>query len=79
MQERDLQLQPRWVALLARTHETGMGYHLVDIEMTDGRVFKNVPVFSSEYARVPAEFGDRSSKDITKIQVRDRDSRRKRA
>ena len=38
---------------LAALPETGMGYQIVDLILSDGRVIHNVPVFNAEIADVP--------------------------
>jgi hypothetical protein len=60
----DLRLRPELVQMLAGTRENGIGYHVVDIKMKDGRVIENVPVLNSEIAQIPGEFAEFRAGDI---------------
>ena len=53
----DFHLDHRWSTLLAHSQESGMGYHLVDLVLADGRTFESVPVFNLEHAYLPKEAG----------------------
>ena len=47
-----MKLHDRWVEYLCTMPETGMGYHIVDVELKDGRVFKQAVVDSGYLTRI---------------------------
>ena len=61
-----LELRPEIVDRLLTLPENGMGYHLVDLILTDGRVVPNVPILNCEIAQLPETF-----REITASQVVD--------
>ena len=61
-----LELRPEMVDRLLTLPESGMGYHLVDLILTDGRVVPNVPIFNCEIVQLPDTF-----REITASQVVD--------
>lgn len=46
-------LPPRWRHVLMRLPETGMGYQIVDIYLTENRVLSNVCVYNCGVAQIP--------------------------
>jgi hypothetical protein len=68
----DLRLRPELVKELVGAPEHGLGYHLVDIRMTDGRVIENVPVLNSEFAQIPGDLPRFRSADIASLQLHGR-------
>jgi hypothetical protein len=65
----DVRLRPELVRVLAGTRENGIGYHIVDIKMKNGRVIKNVPVLNSEIAQIPGEFAEFRAGDIAGLRL----------
>lgn len=47
-----MKLPDRWLQYLATMPETGMGYQVVDIELRDGRVFKQAIIDSGFLTRI---------------------------
>lgn len=56
--------------MLAGAKEHGMGFHLVDIRMNDGRVIENVPVLNSEIARIPDAMPNIRASDVAEFILR---------
>ena len=63
-----LKLSPGITDRLAGIPETGMGYHIVNLVLVDGRVLPNVVVVNGEFAILPEEFRDLKSDDILDVQ-----------
>lgn len=64
-------LGTRWVNHVVGLSESGMGYHMVNVHLADGRILKEVAIFSGEYLAVdtyPFEFAE---SDITDIVLSD--------
>jgi hypothetical protein len=51
-----IKLARRWIDLLLKAPESGMGYQRVDVQFTDGRRVENVMVFNAEQLDVPDTF-----------------------
>lgn len=51
-----IQLAPRWIEMLRKQPESGMGYQRVDVRFADGRRVENVMVFNAEQLDVPETF-----------------------
>ena len=51
-------LRPSIIDKLGSLPETGMGYQIVDLVLTDGRIIPSVMVFNAEQADVPERFGE---------------------
>lgn len=51
-----IKLAQRWIDLLIKAPESGMGYQRVDVRFTDGRHVENVMVFNAEQLDVPDTF-----------------------
>ena len=49
---RPMKLGERWLQSLRAMPETGMGYHVVDIELKDGREFKQAVIDSGHLTRI---------------------------
>ncbi len=47
-----IKLLKNQIDLLVNLPETGMGYHIVDIKLKDGRIFKEKVVFNSTYLQI---------------------------
>ena len=63
-------LSNRWAEVLASQPETGMGYQIVSIRLTDGRCIDNVKVVGGIISRLPAEVPEWfSNEDIEDIVV----------
>ena len=65
----DLRLDPRWVSLLAKSRENGMGFHVVDLILKDGRLVESVPVFNLEHALVPDDAGTVDRMSIAEVRL----------
>jgi hypothetical protein len=48
-----IKLGQRWIDLLRKEPESGMGYQRVDVRFADGRQLENATVFNAEYLDVP--------------------------
>ncbi len=60
----------RWIDYLQRTPETGMGYQVADVWLTDGRQIKQVVITNGYITRVRGQSSvPFTSADIKKIQV----------
>ena len=62
-----LELTPEIVHRLLKIAETGMGYQVVDLILTDGRILPNVTVFNAEIANLPEEFRGVQSSDVMDV------------
>ena len=62
-----IKLARKWIDLLLRIPESGMGYQRVDVRFVDGRVLRDVLVFNAEDLEVP---DDCAGLEIKEIQVR---------
>jgi hypothetical protein len=51
-----IKLARRWIDLLLKAPESGMGYQRVDVQFADGRRVENVMVFNAEQLDVPDTF-----------------------
>ena len=51
-----IKLAERWIDLLLKEPEYGMGYQRVDVRFADGRHLENVMVFNAEDLDVPDSF-----------------------
>lgn len=51
-----IKLAQRWIDLLLKAPESGMGYQRVDVRFADGRHVENVMVFNAEDLDVPDLF-----------------------
>ena len=61
-------LPDKWISILINTPETGMGYHLVDIETECGKCFQRV-ILNCKYI-VPIEHGESQNIKSLKVVVR---------
>lgn len=52
-----LRLPNEWTQEFTKVPEWGMGYHLIELTLSDGRVFDKVVVLNGEYACVPSDVG----------------------
>lgn len=59
----------RWAAVLAGMPETGMGFHLVDVVLEDGRRVERVPIYDSRTVELPAEVGAICPDDIVDLSL----------
>ena len=63
-----MKLPDRWLQYLLTMPETGMGYQIVDIELRDGRVFKQAIVDSGYLTRIrgvdPIPFNESDISDV---------------
>jgi hypothetical protein len=64
-----LELGPEIVDRLVSMPETGMGYQIVDLILTDGRVVPNVTIFNAEIADLPDEFSGVKPSDVTDVRM----------
>ena len=53
-----IKLEERWVRLLLKWPESGMGYQRVDLRLADGREVRDVPAFNAEEVEVPEEYAE---------------------
>ncbi len=51
-----IKLAQRWIDLLLKEPESGMGYQRVDVRFADGRHVENAMVFNAEDLDVPDGF-----------------------
>jgi hypothetical protein len=51
-----IKLSQRWIDLLLKEPESGMGYQRVDVRFADGRRVENVVVLNAEQLDVPDAF-----------------------
>jgi hypothetical protein len=51
-----IQLSQRWVDVLRKQPESGMGYQCVDVRFADGRHVEKAMVFNAEHLVVPDTF-----------------------
>jgi hypothetical protein len=64
-----VQLEQKWIDLLTRLPESGMGYQRVDVRFADNRVARDVRVFNAEQAELPE---DMARVPIKEIELRQR-------
>ncbi len=57
-------LPEKWIAVLAKLPESGMGSHHVDIHMKSGQIIRDVPVFNSEDCQSDTEFDPQEIEEI---------------
>jgi hypothetical protein len=50
-----IKLLQKQIDLLVNLPEAGMGYHIVDIKLTDGRIFNGKVVLNSTYLQIEDE------------------------
>ena len=62
-----LQLGERWTERLRSLPETGMGYHVIDVTLCNGKRVRNVPVFDAEQIEWLANAGRIGPDDIVDI------------
>ena len=62
-----LELRREMVDRLLALPESGMGYHLVDLILADGRVVSDVPVFNCEIAKLPDQFHDITASHVVDL------------
>lgn len=60
-----IKLAQRWIDLLIKAPESGMGYQRVDVQFADGRRIENVMVFNAEQLDVPEAFADAEVQALT--------------
>jgi hypothetical protein len=56
----------KWLKKMASMPENGMGYHIVDVTLRDGRIIKKTRVLNGEVLQVPGTYNF-LEKDITDI------------
>lgn len=59
-----IKLAERWIDLLLKEPESGMGYQRVDVRFTDGRHLENAMVFNAEDLDVPDSFAGAEVKEL---------------
>lgn len=59
-----IQLARRWIDVLRKEPESGMGYQRVDVRFADGRHLKNLMVFNAEHLDVPDTFADAEVQEL---------------
>jgi hypothetical protein len=59
-----IKLAERWIDLLIKAPESGMGYQRVDVQFADGRRAENVMVFNAEDLDVPDTFAGADVQDL---------------
>ncbi len=62
-----IKLAQRWIDLLLKGPESGMGYQRVDVRFTDGRHVENVMVLNAEQLDVPDTF---AGAEVQALQLR---------
>jgi hypothetical protein len=64
-----IELQKKIIDRLITLPETGMGYQLVDLVLSDGRIVPNVAIFNCEIANLPDNYGDVRPSDVTDVRL----------
>jgi len=59
-----IKLTQRWIDLLRKQPESGMGYQRVDVRFADGRHVDDAMVFNAEDLDVPDEFSKTEIEDV---------------
>jgi hypothetical protein len=59
-----IKLARRWIDLLLKEPESGMGYQRVDVRFADGRHVEDVMVFNAEDLHVPDHFAGSEVQDV---------------
>jgi hypothetical protein len=59
-----IKLARRWIDLLVKEPESGMGYQRVDVRFADGRHVENVMVFNAEDLDVPDRFAGAEVQEV---------------
>lgn len=59
-----VQLEQKWIDLLTRLPESGMGYQRVNVRFADNRVVRDVHVFNAELAELPEDMARVPIKEI---------------
>ena len=59
-----VRLEQKWIDLLTRLPESGMGYQRVDVRFSDQRVIRDVRVFNAEQVELPEDMAQVPIKDI---------------
>ena len=62
-----LHLNERWVDHLCGLPETGMGYQIVDVVLSNGKRFRDIAVYNSEEMEWPSGAGNIVPEDIVEI------------
>ena len=62
-----LPLDSHWTEHICGLPETGMGYHLVDITLRNGKRVRNIPVFNAQEIEWPATQNRIRADDIVEI------------
>ena len=62
-----LQLKSKIVDRLLALPESGMGYQIVDLVLSDGRVIPNVTILNGELATLPDSLRGISSSEIADV------------
>ncbi len=60
-------ISEKWSSALATVPESGMGFHLVDVVLKDGRHYRRVPVYNLAIIELPVAAGSLSADDIAKL------------
>lgn len=64
-----IELRKNIVNRLLGLPETGMGYQVVDLVLSDGRIVPNVKIFNCEIANLPENFRNVSPSDVTDVRL----------
>jgi hypothetical protein len=65
-----IELRSELINRLLGLPETGMGYQIVDLILTDGRIVANVKVFNCEIADLPDTFRNLRASDIADVRLK---------
>jgi hypothetical protein len=57
----------KWATVLATVPESGMGFHLVDLVLKDGRRYSRVPVYNLSVMELPGTVGFLLADDIATL------------
>jgi hypothetical protein len=57
----------KWSSALAAVPESGMGFHLVDVVLKDGRRYRRVPVYNLAVMELPRTAGLLVADDIATL------------
>jgi hypothetical protein len=64
-----LALRQELIDRLLTMPESGMGYQIVDLVLTDGRVVPNVPILNCEVASLPDSFSNVRASDVANVRL----------
>lgn len=64
-----MELEPKWITLLSRLPESGMGYQTVRVVLRGGRVIEHLTVFNAEVLEIPENVRPFDPSEIVAIEL----------